>query len=90
MSLGASFFEDVPLVEFMYLVFTNIPGGVTEGDPDLCHCVLCLLSSIIPFVSWCFEPSQPPGILSGLTASSYFHLVSAHTNYVCRSTDNLF
>ena len=24
--LGASFFEDVPLVEFMYLVFTHKPG----------------------------------------------------------------
>ena len=24
--LGASFFEDVPLVEFMYLVFTHMPG----------------------------------------------------------------
>ena len=23
---GASFFEDVPLVKFMYLVFTHMPG----------------------------------------------------------------
>ena len=26
------FFEDVPLVELMYLVFTRMPGGVTVGD----------------------------------------------------------
>ena len=26
MPLGASFFEDVPLVEFMYLVFNRMPG----------------------------------------------------------------
>ena len=33
--LGASFFEDVPVVEFMYLVFTRMPGGVTIGDSGL-------------------------------------------------------
>ena len=32
MPLGASFFEDVPLVEFVYLVFTRMPGAVTVGD----------------------------------------------------------
>ena len=26
---GASFFEDVPLVEFLYPVFTHMPGRVT-------------------------------------------------------------
>ena len=26
MLVGASFFEDVPLVEFVYLVFTHMPG----------------------------------------------------------------
>ena len=36
---GASFFEDVPLVEFLYLVFTCMPGGVTVGDSGLCCCV---------------------------------------------------
>ena len=28
MPLGASFFDDVPLVEFIYLVFTRTPGGL--------------------------------------------------------------
>ena len=46
MALGASFFEDVPSVEFMYLVFTRMPGGVTAGDSDLYCCVPCLLSAI--------------------------------------------
>ena len=32
MPLGASFFEDVPLVKFMYLVFICMPGGVTAGN----------------------------------------------------------
>ena len=36
MPLGASFFEDVPLVEFTYLVFTRTPGGVTVGDSSVC------------------------------------------------------
>ena len=35
MPLEASFFEDVPLVEFMYLVFTRMPGEVTMGDSGL-------------------------------------------------------
>ena len=35
MPLGASFFEDVPLVEFIYLVFTRTPGGVTVDDSGL-------------------------------------------------------
>ena len=47
MPLGASFFEDVPLVEFIYLVFTRMPGGVTIGGSDLCCCVPCLSSAII-------------------------------------------
>ena len=47
MPLGASFFEDVPLVEFMYLAFTRMPGGVTVGDSGLCCCVPCLSSGII-------------------------------------------
>ena len=29
MPLGASFFENVLLMEFIYLVFTHMPGGVT-------------------------------------------------------------
>ena len=36
MPLGASFFEDVPLVGFIYLVFTRTPDGVTAGDSGLC------------------------------------------------------
>ena len=47
MSLGASFFEDVPLVEFMYLALTRMPGGVTVGDSGLCCCVPRLSSAII-------------------------------------------
>ena len=52
MPLGASFFvvvcfENVPLVEFMYLVFTRTPGGLTVGDSGLCCCVSCLSIAII-------------------------------------------
>ena len=32
-------FEDVPLVEFMYLVFTRVPVRVTVGDSSLCCCI---------------------------------------------------
>ena len=47
MPLGASFFEDEPLVDFIYLVFARTPGGVTVGDSGLCCCVPCLSSAII-------------------------------------------
>ena len=42
MPLGASFFEDVPLVEFIYLVFTRTPGGVTVGFRSLLLCPLSI------------------------------------------------
>ena len=47
MPLGASFFEDVPLVGFIYLVFTRMPGRVTVSYSGLCCCVPCLSSAII-------------------------------------------
>ena len=47
MPLGTSFFEDYLLVEFICLVFTQTPGGVTVGDSGLCCCVPCLSSAII-------------------------------------------
>ena len=47
MPLGALFFEDVPLVEVIYLVFTRTPGGVTIGDSGFCCFVPCLSSAII-------------------------------------------
>ena len=47
MFLSFLFFEDVLLVEFTYLVFTLMPGGVTIGNSGLCCCVLCLSSAII-------------------------------------------
>ena len=47
MPLGASFLEDVPLVKFIHLVLTRMPGGVTVGDSGLCCYVPCLSSAII-------------------------------------------
>ena len=44
---GASFFEDVPLAEFMYPVFTRMPDGVTVGDAGVCFYVPFLLSASI-------------------------------------------
>ena len=38
---------NAPLVEFIYLVFTRKPGGVTGGDSGLCCSVSCLSSAII-------------------------------------------
>ena len=47
MPLGAFFLcVDVPLIEFRYLVFTRMPGGVSVGDSGLCCCVPCLLSAV--------------------------------------------
>ena len=46
MPLGASIFEDVPSVKFLYLVFTRTPGEVTIDNLGLCSCVPCLSSVI--------------------------------------------
>ena len=35
MPLGASISEDIPFVEFVYLVFTHMEGRVTIGDSGL-------------------------------------------------------
>ena len=43
----SSAFEDAPLVELMYLVFTRMSGGGTVGDSGLCGCVPCLSSAIV-------------------------------------------
>ena len=45
----ASFFENVLFLEFMYLVFTPMPGGVTVGDSSLCYCVPCQLPFFVDF-----------------------------------------
>ena len=86
MPLGASFTEDAPLVEFMYLVFTRTPGGVTVGDSGLCCCVPCLSSAII---SPCLGNLSKPWILGrGLynfcmfTFSRIIRFRSADTLYV--------
>ena len=44
MLLGASSFEDVPLMEFMYLVFTCMPGRSTVDNSDLLLCPLSVES----------------------------------------------
>ena len=44
---GTFFFKAAPLLEFVYLVFTRMPGGVTVGDSGLCCCVPCPSSAII-------------------------------------------
>ena len=46
----------VPLVEFMYLVFTSMPGGPSVGNSGL-YCVLC--QSVEPFVA-CELPCELP------------------------------
>ena len=43
--------ENVPFLEFMYLVFTRMPGGVTLADSGLCCCVPCVSSAIISLCS---------------------------------------
>ena len=45
---GASFFEDTPLVEFMYLVFTRMPGA--SYHRGLRSLLLCFGSLINPTV----------------------------------------
>ena len=34
-------------MEFLYLVFTRMPGGVIVGDSGLCCCVPCLSGAAV-------------------------------------------
>ena len=47
MPLGAPFFEDVPLVQFICLAFSRMLGGVNLRNSGLYRCVPCLSSAII-------------------------------------------
>ena len=54
------FFWGCTLVEFIYLIFTRMPGGVTVGDLGLCCCVPCPSSAIISLcLSTLHKPSRP-------------------------------
>ena len=44
---GILYSEYIPLMEFIYLVFTRVPGGVTVGDSGLCCCIPCLSKAVI-------------------------------------------
>ena len=56
MLLGASVFEDVPLVEFMHLVFTRMPGDSYRGrrlrSSLLCSCDVFHGARINSLVCW--------------------------------------
>ena len=60
----SQFLEDVPLVEFMYLVFTRTPGGVTVGDSGLCCCVPFLSNAIISLCSLILRSRSKPHSVS--------------------------
>ena len=52
---GASFLEDVPLVEFMYTVSTCMLGEVTIGNSGLLLCPLpgeCYKLSFVDIIFW--------------------------------------
>ena len=51
------FFWGCTFVEFIYRVFTRMPGGVTVGDSDLCCCVPCLSTAIISICLLIFHVS---------------------------------
>ena len=53
MLLGASLFENVPLVKCMYLVFNRMPSGDTIGDLGLLLCPLSVeCYSLLLFAGW--------------------------------------
>ena len=82
MPLGASFFEDVPLVGFMYLIFTCMPGGFTVGDSGLCCCLFPFVGSLASSGSvWAVAQLQRALVVSGhlfdpllLTVREYYIL----------------
>ena len=64
MPLGASFFEDVPLVEFIYLALTRTPGRVTVNDAGLCCSAPCQSSAFISLCLWTLHKRSRPHSVS--------------------------
>ena len=64
-------FKDVRLVEFMYLVFTRMPGGVTVGDSCLRCCVPCLSGDIYLL---CLVPQVALQLRQDPPLARWFHL----------------
>ena len=62
MPLDASFFADVPLVKFLYLVFTGTPGGVTIAESGLRCCVPCLSRYYFPLWVILHRNSRPHSV----------------------------
>ena len=78
---GASFFEDVPVVEFMYLIFTRVPGESYRGR--LRYLLLCLcyvFRALINFLVRWFT-------YSGVSAlKTYYSLVFGEIPVLCMCT----
>ena len=49
-STQGTFFEETPLVEFSYLVFTGMPCGVTAGNSGLWLCPLSVECYSLPLL----------------------------------------
>ena len=95
MPLGIFFSEDVPLEEFIYLVFTRMPGGVNVGDSGLCCCVPCLLNAIIPLcllILWQMDLSshrqQLRMCLNVIQRTLHLHLKSIMKEFGLQATFN--
>ena len=65
-------------MEFVYLVFTHTPGGVTLDDPGLCCCVPCLSSAIIPLCLLILHKRSRPH-----SVSDYNNSLSGQSVNVC-------
>ena len=100
MRVNASYtniFEDVPLVEFMYLVFTRM--RVTVGDSGLCCCTcvtyferqltpLCA-DFVVKSVCAAFSPRPPSVLVSCLLSVTLLWLSTARLRSV-RTADRLY
>ena len=66
---GILYSEYIPLMEFIYLVFTRVPGGVTVGDSGLCCCFPYLSSAIISLCSLILHRGSGPHSASDYNSS---------------------
>ena len=71
--------EDVPLLEFMYVVFTRMPGAVTVGGVGLCCCVPCLSSAIMSLSLFIGSVDRP------MNVNSYQDWIISHDGFFSKS-----
>ena len=84
MPLWGNLFEDVPLLEFMYFVFTRMPGESYRRRLGLCCCTWYIFRAMINSLVWWFSER----IIISCSLDRWMHTVWIHPPKKNKKTNN--